>query len=84
MSLKDHKDFLKNEYDWSSESQSFQTEAQNVFGSNWKQEEAKAISWDGLGITSGYLPYRNNYNGLQYLYITTIKTKIQNTNKNCP
>src|SRR5690554_3665427 len=77
-------DFLANEYDWNSESQSFRTEAQNVFGNNWKQEVAKAISWDGLGKTSGYLPYRNNYSGFQYLYIANIKTKIQNTNKNCP
>jgi len=36
-------DFLKNDYDWNSESQSFRTEAENVFGSNWKQEEAKAF-----------------------------------------
>ncbi len=75
--------FLINEYDWNSESQSFRTEAENVFGSNWKQEVARAISWRGLEETSGYLPYRNNYDGFQYLYIVNIITKIENGNKNC-
>src|SRR5690554_1265181 len=74
---------LVNEYDWNSENQEFKNNAQSIFGNNWKQEVAKAISWIGLESTSGFLPYRNSYSGLQFIFISSIKTKIQTTNKDC-
>lgn len=45
---------MKNEYDWDSESQSFRTEAQNVFGNNWKQIVSGLISWKGLTKTQEF------------------------------
>ena len=78
-------DFLKNEYDWNSESQSFRTEAQNVFGSNWKQEVPRAVSWIGLENTTGHVDYLASF-GIQLqklLYAQNIRTKIATLNKNC-
>src|SRR5690554_754371 len=74
---------LVNEYDWNSESIAFRNTAQNVFGNNWKHEVAKAISWIGLENTNGYLPYRNAYSGFQFIYISSIRTKITTTYNEC-
>ena len=76
-------EFLINEHDWDEENQDFKNEAENRFGANWKQEVSRSISWIGLEETSDYLTYRNSYDGFQFLYITTIRSKIANTNKNC-
>src|SRR5690554_4471475 len=77
--------FLKNEYDWDSESQSFRTEAQNVFGNNWKQEVARAVSWVGLEKTNNFLDYIASFgfNIQKINFAQNIKIKIATSNKNC-
>lgn len=79
-------DYLLSSYDWDSENTTFKNEAINVFGNNWKQELAKAISWIGLEQTSDYNSYISGYQSSpnKLLYISAIRNKIQNSNKNCP
>ena len=76
---------MKNEYDWDSESQSFRTEAENVFGNNWKQEVARAVSWIGLEKTNNFLDYIASFgfNIQKINFAQNIKIKIATLNKNC-
>lgn len=78
-------DFLKNEYDWNSESQSFRDNAENVFGSNWKVEVARAVSWIGLEGTDGFIDYIASFgfNIQKINFAQNIETKISTLNKNC-
>ncbi|MCD0478144.1 hypothetical protein LPB90_06725 [Chryseobacterium sp. LC2016-29] len=77
--------YLLNSYDWENENITFKNEALNTFGSNWKKELAKAISWIGLEATSEYESYFNSYvsSPNKYFYIKEIRNKILNSNNGC-
>lgn len=78
-------DLILNHYDWSSETSSFVTRANNVFGANWKQEVSKAVSWIGLEGTIEYNNYLNSYTDpFKQAYILGAKSEISITNNNCP
>jgi len=76
---------ILNEHDWNSESQSFKDNSQNLFGSNWKKEISKAVSWIGLEKTDGYANYINNYSSSiqQFIFIQQIRNNISNLNSDC-
>ncbi len=79
-------ELILNDYDWNSESSQFVNTASSTFGTNWKQEIAKAISWIGLEGTDGYGAYLSSYSNQisKLLYVSNIKNKISNTNNSCP
>lgn len=76
---------ILNEYDWNNENSNFKDEAMNVFGSNWKQEIARAVSYIGLKHTDGYSNYINSYSTayLKLIFINSIRSKITNANSQC-
>jgi|SRR5690554_1632346 len=55
--------FLKNEYDWDSESAILKNILQQEYGNNWKKEVAEIWSWFGLTKTDGFANWcaLNNY-----------------------
>lgn len=55
--------FLKNEYDWNSESTILKSLLQQEYGSNWKEKIAEIWSWFGLTKTDGFANWCvvNNY-----------------------
>jgi hypothetical protein len=79
-------DMIVNDYDWNSESSTFINKAMNIFGTNWKQEVAKAVSWVGLEGTNDYITYLNSYSTQinKFIYISNIRIEILNTNNICP
>jgi hypothetical protein len=78
-------DLIFNHYDWSNETPTFVTRANNVFGANWKREVSKAVSWIGLEGTIEYNNYTNSYNDpFKQAYILGAKSEVSITNNNCP
>ena len=88
--IEDYRQALENlivdDYDWDSEGTTFASNAATLFGDNWNQEVAKAVSWIGLEETSGRGAYVDSYipNLQQWIFVTQIRTMISSTNNNCP
>lgn len=80
-------DFIFENHDWNSESNSFKTNAESIFGSDWKTEISEAVSWIGLESTNEYDNYVNYINQLndpaQQLYLLNIKNKVLNAQDDC-
>ncbi|WP_333659263.1 hypothetical protein [Flavobacterium sp.] len=76
---------IYNEYDWNNEDINFKNQAIIVFGSNWKHEIAKGVSWIGLENTQEYTTFINSYSTdiPKILYLTDIRNKISTANNNC-
>lgn len=89
-SIQDYRQQLENlilnDYDWNNEGAVFVNNAVSTFGTNWKQEVAKAVSWIGLENTDEYSTYLNSYSTqpMKFLYINDIRNIISVTNNNCP
>ncbi len=56
-------DFLKNEYNWESESPILKNSLLQSYGANWKQVISEIWSWNGLTKTNGFATWcnQNNY-----------------------
>jgi len=77
-------DFLLENHDWDSESNSFKNNAENIFGVDWKSEIAEAASWIGLESTNEYANYINQINNtIKQLYILDIQNKVFNAEYDC-
>jgi hypothetical protein len=76
---------IYNEHDWNNEDTNFKSQAQSVFGSNWKREISKAVSWLGLEKTPEYSTYVNSYisDFSKFQYISDIKYNISTAKKTC-
>lgn len=78
-------EYFTNNYNWDNENDSFKNKAINLFGTNWKKEVSKAISWIGLEQTAEYDSYINSYppNSGQKFYHVSIKNEIQLSKNEC-
>ena len=74
-----------NEYDWDNEEIAFKNLAISTFGTNWRRELAKGVSYIGLENTTEYQNYINEYSLLpiKILYLTDIRNKISTAKNTC-
>lgn len=75
-----------NEYDWDNENIAFKNLAISTFGTNWKREISKGVSYIGLENTPEYQNFINEYSLLpiKMLYLTDIRNKIATAKNTCP
>ena len=73
------------ENDWDNETTAFREQAISVWGSNWKHDVAKAVSYLGLELTEGFVNYRNSLmpNVAKFAYFDNIKDRITIANSLC-
>ncbi len=76
--------YLYNNYDWNTENPWFTLQVQSIFGTQWKNGVAKAMSFYGLSLTSDYTSNYNSLSQVQKDYYDNMSLYLTLAKNNCP